>query len=151
MDGCFDFLRRIFFFKDLSDEEIVLVADACHRERHSSGDILFREGDTADRCYIVLDGRVEVWTDYDEAKPSLQGIHGPGHFFGELALLDELLQPATVVARENTHVLYLYRKDFRNLVLTRSSIALSVMISISLMLRSSKEVFQEDIRKRNVE
>ena len=151
MDDYFDFLRRIFFFKGLSDQEIRLVADACHEERHGSGDILFLEGATADRCYIVLEGRVEVWRDYHAAQPSLLGVHGPGHFFGELALLDELPRSATVVARENARVLFLYREDFRNLIRTHSSIALSVMVSISMMLRSSNEVFLEDLKKRNIE
>ncbi len=151
MDDYFDFLRRIFFFKDLSDGEIRLVADACHEERYSSGEILFTEGSAADRCYIVLEGRVEVWRDYDEAAPSLLGVHGPGHFFGELALLDELPRSATVVARENARVLFLYREDFRNLIRSHSSIALSIMVSISFMLRSSNEVFLEDLKKRNLE
>ena len=128
-----------------------MVAKACHEEHHSSGDILFQEGSAADRCYIVLEGRVEVWKDYTEAKPSLLGVHGPGHFFGELALLDELPRSATVVARENTRVLFLYREDFRNLIRDHSSIALSVMVSISFMLRSSNEVFLEDLKKRNIE
>lgn len=151
MNDYYEFLRRIFFFKDLSDQEILLVADACHEERHTSGDILFLEGSAADRCYIVLEGRVEVWKDYNEAKPSLLGVHGPGHFFGELALLDELPRSATVVARENARVLFLYREDFRNLIRDHSSIALSVMVSISFMLRSSNEVFLEDLKKRNTE
>ncbi|HOX13618.1 MAG TPA: ATP-binding protein [Spirochaetales bacterium] len=151
MNDYYEFLRRIFFFKDLSDQEILLVANACHEERHTSGDILFLEGSAADRCYIVLEGRVEVWKDYNEAKPSLLGVHGPGHFFGELALLDELPRSATVVARENARVLFLYREDFRNLIRDHSSIALSVMVSISFMLRSSNEVFLEDLKKRNTE
>lgn len=151
MSDYFESLRRIFFFKDLSDEEIRLVAEACHEELHSAGDILFFEGTAADRCYIVLEGRVEVWKNYEDPKPSLLGVHGPGHFFGELALLDELPRSATVVARENTRVLFLYREDFRNLIRDHSSIALSVMVSISFMLRSSNEVFLEDLKKRNTE
>ena len=151
MNENFDFLRRIFFFKDLSDEEIRLVAEACHEESHAAGDVLFREGSPGDRCYIVLEGKVEVWKDYDEDKPSLLGVHGSGHFFGELALLDELPRSATVVARERTRVLFLYRDDFHELIRSYSSIALSVMVSISFMLRSSNEVFLDDLKKRNEE
>ncbi len=151
MSDYFESLRRIFFFKDLSDEEIRLVAEACHEELHSAGDKLFYEGTAADRCYRVLEGRVEVWKNYEDPKPSLLGVHGPGHFFGELALLDELPRSATVVAREKTRVLFLYREDFRNLIRDHSSIALSVMVSISFMLRSSNEVFLEDLKKRNTE
>ncbi len=151
MNGYFDFLRRVFFFKDLSDEEILVVAQVCHEDRYSSGDVLFTEGSAADRCFIVLEGRVEVWRNHSEANPILLGLHGPGHFFGELALLDELPRSATVVAREDTRVLFLYREDFHALIRSHASIALSVMVSISFMLRSSNEVFLEDLKKRNAE
>jgi signal transduction histidine kinase len=147
----FDFLRRVYFFKDLSEEEIGLVARSCAEEEHGPGDILFVEGSTADRFYIVIEGRVEVWKNFYDAKPDLLAIHGPGHFFGEMALVDELPRSATVVAKDRIRVLYLYRDDFRRLIRERSSIALSVMTAISFMVRSSNELYVDDLRKRNSE
>lgn len=147
----FDFLRRVYFFKDLDNEEIRLVALSCSEEEHAPGDILFVEGSTADRFYIVIEGRVEVWKNYYDPKPDLLAVHGPGHFFGEMALVDELPRSATVVAKDPVKVLYLYRDDFRRLIRERSSIALSVMTAISFMVRSSNELYVDDLRKRNAE
>lgn len=147
----FEFLRRVYFFKDLDDEEIRLVALACVEEEYGPGDILFAEGSTADRFYIIIEGRVEVWKNYYDPKPDLLAVHGPGHFFGEMALVDELPRSATVVAKDPIKVLYLYRDDFRRLIRERSSIALSVMTAISFMVRSSNELYVEDLRKRNAE
>ena len=147
----FSFLRRVYFFKDLDDDEIHLVAGSCAEEEYSPGDILFVEGSTADRFYIVIEGRVEVWKNFYDPKPDLLAVHGPGHFFGEMALIDELPRSATVVAKDPIRVLYLYRDDFRRLIKERSSIALSVMTAISFMVRSSNELFVEDLRKRNGE
>jgi signal transduction histidine kinase len=149
--GYFDFLRRVYFFKDLGDEEISLVASLCAEEEHAPGDILFVEGSTADRFYIVIEGRVEVWKNYYDPKPDLLAVHGPGHFFGEMALVDELPRSATVVAKDPSRVLYLCRDDFRRLIHERSSIALSVMTAISFMVRSSNELYVDDLRKRNSE
>ena len=148
---CFEFLRRVFFFKDLNDEEIGLVAGSCLEEEYAPGDVLFAEGSIADRFYIVIEGRVEVWKNYYEPKPDLLAVHGPGHFFGEMALIDELPRSATVVAKDAIRVLYLYRDDFRRLIRERSSIAISVMTAISFMLRSSNELYVDDLRKRNAE
>lgn len=145
----FDFLKRVYFFKDLGDEEVGLVARACTEEEHSPGDILFVEGSQADRFYIVIEGRVEVWKNFYDPKPDLLAVHGPGHFFGEMALIDELPRSATVVAKDRARVLYLCREDFRRLIRERSSIALSVMTAISFMLRSSNELYVDDLRKRN--
>ena len=147
----FEFLRRVYFFKDLNDEEIGLVAGSCVEEEHGPGELLFAEGSIADRFYIVIEGRVEVWKNYYEPKPDLLAIHGPGHFFGEMALIDELPRSATVVAKDQIRVLYLYRDDFRRLIRERSSIAISVMTAISFMLRSSNELYVDDLRKRNAE
>jgi signal transduction histidine kinase len=147
----FEFLKNVFFFKNLRDDEVKLVLSVCHEENFHSGDILFNEGSKADRFYIVLHGRVEVWKNYKDPKPDLLGIHGPGHFFGEMALVDELPRSATVVAKDETTVLFLYRKDFHELIRTHSSIALSVMMSMSFLVRSSNDAFVEDLRRRNDE
>ncbi len=147
----FDFLRRIYFFRGLSDAEIVLVEALCAEETRAPGDVLVIEGAIADRFYIVMDGRVEVWKNYYDPRPDLLAVHGPGHFFGEMALIDELPRSATVVAKEATRLLYLSREDFRRLILENASIALSVMTSISYLVRSTNETYVEDLRKRTEE
>ena len=147
----FNFLRRVFFFKSLDDEELRLVLSACHEERFLKGSVLFLEGSMADRFYIVIEGRVEVWKNYDEPSPDLLGVHGPGHFFGEMALVDELPRSATVTARDDVLVLFLYRDDFRKLVSERSAIALSIMTSMSYLVRNSNDAYVDDLRKRNLE
>jgi signal transduction histidine kinase len=147
----FPFLRRVSLFKGLSDDEIRLIAEACAEEDRDAGDVIFVEGSIADRFYIVMEGRVEVWKNYYDPKPDLLAIHGSGRFFGEMALIDELPRSATVVAKERTRILYLYREDFRRLIHERASIALSVMTAISYMIRNSNESFVDDLRKRNAE
>ncbi len=147
----FPFLRRAHLFKGLTDDEIRLVAASCAEEERDSGDVIFVEGSTADRFYIVMEGRVEVWKNYYDPKPDLLAVHGSGRFFGEMALIDELPRSATVVAKERSRLLYLYRDDFRRLIRERSSIALSVMTGISYMVRNSNEAFVDDLRKRNAE
>jgi signal transduction histidine kinase len=147
----FPFLRRASLFKGLTDDEIRLVAEACAEEERDPGDVIFVEGSTADRFYIVIEGRVEVWKNFYDPKPDLLAVQGSGRFFGEMALIDELPRSATVVAKERTRLLYLYRDDFRRLIRERSSIALSVMTGISYMVRNSNEAFVDDLRKRNAE
>jgi signal transduction histidine kinase len=147
----FPFLRRAYLFKGLTDDEIRLVAESCAEEEKDAGDVIFVEGSIADRFYIVMEGRVEVWKNFYDPKPDLLAVHESGRFFGEMALIDELPRSATVVAKERSRLLYLYRDDFRRLIKERSSIALSVMTGISYMVRNSNEAYVEDLRKRNAE
>jgi signal transduction histidine kinase len=149
--GRFPFLRGATLFKRLADDEIRLVSASCAEEEREAGDVIFVEGSAADRFYIVMEGRVEVWKNYNDPKPDLLAIHGPGRFFGEMALIDELPRSATVVAKERTLLLYLNREEFRKLIAEHSSVALSVMTGISSMVRHSNEAYVEDLRTRNEE
>ncbi len=146
-----NFLKNVFFLKDLDEDGIGALAGCCREHSFGPADVIFTEGSPADRFYIILQGQVEVWKAYGEQEPSLLAVHGPGHFFGEMALVDQLPRSATLVARTETRTLYISRDDFQALIRSNNSIALSVMMSISLMVRSSNESFVEDLRRRNLQ
>jgi len=149
--GRFPFLRGATLFKGLTDDEIRLVSASCDEEVRGPGDVIFVEGSAADRFFIVMEGLVEVWRNYREPKPTFLAVHGPGRFFGEMALIDELPRSATVVAKEKSRLLYLNRGEFRKLIAEHSSIALSVMTGISSMVRHSNDIYVQGLRKRNAE
>lgn len=146
-----DALRRVYFLRGLKDEEILLLARACSEEEFEEGQLIFEEGSAADRFYVLIEGHVEIWKGWGGPSPKILAVHGPGHFFGEIALIDELPRSATLLAKDRVRVLNLARDDFKRLIAERTSIALAVMTGISSLIRSSNEIFVEDLRKRNVE
>jgi len=145
----FDFLRDVYFFKDLSDDEIRGVEHLCKEDHFEPGEILFRENAPAERFFIVLEGMVEVWKDYGSPTPDLLAVHGQGHLFGEMALIDDLPRSATVVAKTSTTVLYMFRAEFDRILRENSAVALSILRSLSAMVRKSNESYVEDLRQRN--
>jgi len=145
----FDFLKRVYFFKNLSDEEISFVVSLCREGTCKAGQIICSEGEIADKFYIIVEGSFEVYKNFNDPKPDLLAQHSAGSFFGEMALVDELPRSATVIAKEDSQFLYLSRNDFQALISQHVSIALSVMTSMSFLVRSSNELFVEDLRKRN--
>jgi signal-transduction protein with cAMP-binding, CBS, and nucleotidyltransferase domain len=94
---------------------------------------------------------VEVWKDWGDSEADLLAVHGPGHLFGEMALIDELPRSATVIARNPVRVLSIGRQDFHRIITENASVALSVMRSVSSMVRVSNDNFVESLRKRNRE
>ncbi|MFW6288991.1 MAG: ATP-binding protein [Spirochaetota bacterium] len=147
----FGFLREVYFFKDLSDGEIAEIEALFKEDRFDRGTVIFRENAPAERFFIVLDGMVEVWKDYSSPSPDLLAVHGQGHLFGEMALIDDLPRSATVVAKTDTRVLYLFRREFDRVLRERSAVALSILRSLSAMVRKSNESFVDDLRRRNAE
>jgi signal transduction histidine kinase len=142
-------LRDIYFFRGLTEADLAKVAAVCREEHFAAGDMICREGSPADRFFIILEGSVEVWKDWGDPEADLLAAHGPGHLFGELALIDELPRSATVVARDPVRLLSIVRQDFHNIITENASVALSVMRSVSSMVRVSNETFVDSLRARN--
>lgn len=149
MADYFPFLRNVYFFRDLSDEEIRRMLDACSVEEVPRGNILFREGDPADRFFIVREGSVEVWKQYGSSDADMLATHGAGHLFGEMALVDDLPRSATVIVAEDASFLTLNREQFRRILSENAQISLSVMKSLSDMVRKSNESFMDDLKEKN--
>jgi len=79
-------------------------------EHFEPGELVFREGDTGDRLYIVLRGRAEVlMTSRPEGAVAELG---PGSYFGEMALLGSGQRNATIRCVEPMNVLTLSKRDF---------------------------------------
>ncbi len=151
MKGHYEFLRDVYFFKNLTDEDIRKVERLCREKIYEKGEVIFEEGNPAEYFYIVIEGCVEVWKDYRDPLRDILAVHGAGHFFGEMALIDDLPRSATVIAREKTVVFCISRDDFQRLIMNNSSIALSIMVSVSSMVRKSNETFIDSLRMRNTE
>ena len=63
--------------------------------------ILINEGDTSDSLYIVLSGRVKVYSTNADGKEIVIATHGAGEYIGELAL-DGGVRSASVMTLEPT-------------------------------------------------
>jgi|YNPMSStandDraft_1061717.scaffolds.fasta_scaffold08896_4 signal transduction histidine kinase len=144
-------LRGVYFFRDLKDEELDALSLVCERTQYSRGDIVFQEGDKADYFFIIIHGSVEVWKDYFQTQPDLLAVHTDGHLFGEMALVDELPRSATVVAKTDLEVLRIFRDDFHAILEKNGRIAISILKSLSAMIRKSNEYFVGGLRQRNLE
>lgn len=144
-------LEHAYFFQDLPSTVIDAVANVCHPVECEAGEVVFHEGTQGDRLYIVLTGLVQVWKDHGSANASLLSEYGPGRLFGEMALVDQLPRSATALATQPTELLFLARGDFHGLVTRYPELGMSVMRSLSAIVRESNDSFVADLNHRNRE
>lgn len=74
------------------------------RRQFAAGDVIVREGEPGAAAYILVEGACEIRRDAGGHEETVQRI-GPGHVFGEMAILTQGPRTATVVATEPTTVL----------------------------------------------
>ncbi|MGB0582411.1 MAG: cyclic nucleotide-binding domain-containing protein [Limisphaerales bacterium] len=116
-------------FRGLGREELRRLADLGKQELYSQGKPVFRKGDDGDKAYVVLRGRVEVkMEDQEMALVSFES----GRMFGDFALLDGRPRSADAVAEENSILLEIDRRDFRDLIQREPAMGLTIMENLAL-------------------
>lgn len=110
------FLRDVPILSQLTEFEMMTIADALHEEYFETGDILFQEGEIGDRFYIVESGSV-VCTK-KSADDTIQQVAElrKGSYFGEIALLTSKTRQATVTVSSRMHSLSLDSKTFKRVM-----------------------------------
>lgn len=126
-------LPQLKVFQGFTPAELDAVAKVLKPERLAAGAVLFREGDRASSCYIVLDGRVRVSLERGH-KPKQLAMLGRGELIGQMALLDGSRRSATCTAAEASVVLKLDREEFDMLFRSGASFALKFVDSLTRML-----------------
>ena len=88
---------------------------------------MFRKGDDGDALYIVAKGMVEVIDEgIDASDTRVLAKLGPGHAFGEMALLSGGSRTATVRASSDTELLAIEKQDFDDLIASDHQLAAAV-------------------------
>src|SRR5499433_2840342 len=103
-------VARVPLFAELRAGEIADIMRLLRAQQVEPGAIIARRGEPAHSMYFVATGEVEI-----ELKE--QRIRfGPGHFFGEVAVLRRARRSATVVATTRTRLLVLDAHDLHALM-----------------------------------
>jgi len=108
---------RLPVFAGLSSATIEAALRRAQPVPVAAGTAVIRQGDPADRFYIIADGRAEVTQSAGAgAPPRVLRNLGRDDVFGELGLLDAAPRSATVTATTDGLLLALDGPDFREMV-----------------------------------
>ena len=108
-------LRNVDFLRELSDEEMHILAGSVHVHQFGAGEALVREGEDGDSLYVIRRGVVDVTANGADGNPiHLNELTSPA-FFGEMALMTGERRNATIRARTDVEVLEMNRGGFTEL------------------------------------
>ena len=101
----------------------------------ASGDFLFREGDSGEKVYVLLEGEMEILL----GDLVLENA-GPGTLIGEMALIDDSPRTASAVAKTSCRLAEIDRRRFHFLVQQTPHFATHVMKTLADRLRHMNAV-----------
>jgi CRP/FNR family transcriptional regulator, cyclic AMP receptor protein len=132
-------LQRVPVFSALGEDELAHVAEVAVPRRFETGEVVFREGDESNTCYIVRSGQARAIREHSDGRCITLANFGSGDIFGELAMFDNERRSATVEATEPTEAIAILGRDMRRLLRQHPDIAIKLLSALGRRLRRTNE------------
>lgn len=109
---------------------------------YQDGEVIIRQGDTADSMFVIQQGQVEIVVLRDGAETRLR-VAGEGELLGEMAIFDRGVRSATARALGPVRALTVDKKNFLRRISEDPSIAFKL---VETMSRRVRELSAEVVR-----
>jgi CRP-like cAMP-binding protein len=134
-----ELLGRVPVFSTLEHEDLERVSTLAVPRSFEPGQVVFREGDASDTCYIVRSGRARAVREHVDGRTITLATFGPGDIFGELAMFEDELRSATVEAVQSTEVVAVLGPDMRRLMVEHPEISIRLVVALGRRLRETND------------
>src|SRR6266481_8006407 len=134
-------LQAIPLFSDLSAEQTGCFEPGEILE-FEAGKVLATEGEPLNSFYVLLEGELRVSRNYDN-QAILMGVTKPGMFFGEVSLLLDSPNLATVRTLKHSRLFRLGKNDFWRMLSTCPSVAREIFRTMATRVRNLEGYSQQ--------
>ena len=134
-----DLLARTEVFADLEERELRDVAQVEVPRRWERGEVIFREGDAGDTCYLIQSGAVMLTREHQDGRMVALAELRAGGIFGELAMFRGETRSATAEAIEPTEAVALLAPDVQRLIRGNPEIAAELLAALAERVSKTTE------------
>jgi CRP/FNR family transcriptional regulator len=134
-----ELLRQMPLFSTLAEDELARVAEVASTDRFEPEQIVFREGESSDTCYVIRSGHACALREHPDGRVITLARFGPGDIFGELAMLDNERRSATIQALDELELIAILAPDMRRLLGEHPEIAVKLIAALGQRLRETNE------------
>jgi CRP/FNR family cyclic AMP-dependent transcriptional regulator len=118
----------------LHDETLRNIAASGVVRTFARSTVLINEGDVGDALYVILSGRVKVYSSNEAGREFVIDFHGAGEYVGEMTL-DGEPRSASVMTVEPTTCAVVNRAQFRDFLLAHPDFAMHLVDRLIHRLR----------------
>lgn len=142
-------LKKIPFLSALSAKHLNEVFRLAEELDLGARQSVFAKRQDSDAMYIVLSGRIKIFTNSASKKRKTFAYLKEGDFFGEMSLLEGTTRTAAAQAVEPSRLLVIRKKDFQRLLASDPKLALYLLRTVCERLRRANEEI-EGLLFRNI-
>ncbi len=142
-----ELLQNSLLFKGCSKEGLDLLLEMFQERQIKQDAAIFTQHMPAEALYVVKSGTVKITIMAGEGEEMGLLHFGPGDFFGELALVQDMERQVTARTETAVEVLVLTRKDFQALLdldpRTGAKIAMTIAKLLAIRVKAYSEKLKE--------
>src|SRR5688572_10951148 len=140
-------LARTEIFADLEPREVEAIAQVAVPRHWDRGEVIFREGDSGDTCYLLRSGSVVLTREHQDGRMVALAELRAGALFGELAMFRGETRSATAEAVEATTAVALLARDVQRLIRRHPELALKLLASLAERVsRTNERLLQQSFQ-----
>jgi CRP/FNR family cyclic AMP-dependent transcriptional regulator len=128
-------LKKIPFLANLADDVLLKLAEKAKPAKFPRQATIIMEGDETSSLYIILSGKIRVFSSDDKSKEVTLMVQEPGSYFGEIALLSDEPRSASVATMEPTVCAVISKNDFISWLMVHPDVAISLLGVLSDKVR----------------
>ena len=106
------FLQNVPLFQSLNNRQLELLAKRMIEREYASDQPIVTQDQAGEGFFVIVSGKAQAFRQRADGEKVLVNSFEPTDFFGELALLDDGLRTASVIATEPMKCIILTRWDF---------------------------------------
>ena len=131
----------------LSEKELKTLAESVDRHRFAPGEIIFKQGDKGESCFVVAKGKIRGSIEYQEKRKKYKNEFDiePGGIFGEMSLFTGLPRTATGIVLTEAELLEIKKEAFVGLLSKNPALA-DVIAEIVSKRNQENQKFLEKIK-----
>jgi CRP/FNR family cyclic AMP-dependent transcriptional regulator len=131
-------LERVPLFDGLTPAEVEELAKVAVPRTYEAGQVVFREGDQGDTCFVVKSGAIKISREHGGRTIALAELR-IGDMFGELSMFGGEVRSATAAALEDTAAIALLAGDVRRLLAGNPEIAMKMLETMADRVRATNQ------------
>src|SRR3954465_13275943 len=139
VDEIVSLLAEVPVFEAMGPEDLRRVAEVAVPRHFDAGQVIFREGDASDTCYVVRSGHARAVRENVDGRAIALAHFGPGDIFGELAMFDAERRSATLEGLDDLDAIAIAGSDMRRLMRQHAEMSAKLAIALARRLREANE------------
>jgi CRP-like cAMP-binding protein len=132
--------ESVSFFSSFTDGELLALLKLAVSEKHSNGDIIFKENSKGEEMYIILAGNVRITKYVGNKKEEVLTVLKPGACFGEMGVINQSPRSASAYVEGGDAIL---------LVINESLLSQHNMLLAFKLYRNFAKMLAERLRETN--